>query len=413
MAKKKNVKRTDGRIAVQVYLGMVDGKRRYKTVYGKKQGEADEKALQIKLAMRKGLDVTAERDTFGEWAQRWLKIKLKEVSASQFATYKSAVDHLNVYFKNVELPKIRTCDIQDVISDLAECNKNTGLPAARRTLLLIRSTASQIFKIAIDNRVVEYNPADAARIPHGAPQEHRRALTDKEQQWIVDTPHRAQRAAMIMMYAGLRRGELIPLTWGDVDLKKCTISVNKSVEMVSAKVRIKSTAKTKSSIRIIDIPQKLVDFLKSEKPKEAKSSDIVCTSANGKMLTKSSWRTLWDSYLSDLNIKYGDFTNYCKATGEDWPTSKYRPEKLPMEIPRFTAHWLRHTFATLLYMAGVDVLTAKDQLGHSDIKTTLNIYTHLDAKFKRRSMGKLNEYLNASHMQVISGGKPLVQADCG
>lgn len=410
MPKRQNSKREDGRIAVQVYLGITDGKRRYKTVYGRTQKEANNKALQVKLAMKKGLDVTAERDTFGQWAQRWLNLKLSSVSASQYGTYKSAVDHLNSSLKDIPLIKIRACDIQDIISSLAKYNQNSGGPAAQRTLLLIRSTASQVFRLAIDNRVIEYDPAGAVKIPAGAPQRHRRALTDIEQQWIVNTPHRAQRPAMIMMYAGLRRGELIPLTWGDIDLHDGTISINKSVEMIGTKARIKDSAKTPYSIRVIDIPQRLIGFLEKQKPADAKDSDLVCTAANGKMLTKTSWRTMWDSYLAVLNIKYGDFTAYCKATKSKWPTSVHRPKKLPMMIPPFTAHWLRHTFATLLYMSGVDVLTAKEQLGHADIKTTLAIYTHLDKKFKRRSMGKLNRYLNASQMQVIKGGKSSANA---
>lgn len=410
MPKKRNSKRKDGRIPVQVYLGRIDGKRKYKTVYGKTQKEANEKALEIKLQIKKGIDVTADQDTFGQWAEKWLKLKSSSVSASQYGTYKSAIDHLDISLKNVPLIKIRSCDIQEVVSGLAEYNENSGRPAARRTLLLIRSAASQVFGLAVDNRIIEYNPADAVKVPAGAPQEHRRALTDKEQQWIINTPHRAQRPAMIMMYAGLRRGELIPLTWGDIDLYGRTISVNKSVEMIGAKAHLKNTAKTLYSIRIVDIPQRLVNFLKSERPADAKESDLVCTAANGQMFTKTSWRTMWSSYLATLNVKYGDFTDYCKATKKEWPTSVHRPEKLPMLIPPFTAHWLRHTFATLLYMAGVDVLTAKEQLGHSDIKTTLGIYTHLDKKFKRKSMDKLDKYLHASHMQVIEGGKSSTQA---
>lgn len=82
--KKKNATRNDGLIAVQVYLGQDEnGKRKYKTAYGKTQKEADDKADEIKAAMRKGLDVTAERDTFGKWAARWLKAKTPEVSRSQ------------------------------------------------------------------------------------------------------------------------------------------------------------------------------------------------------------------------------------------------------------------------------------------------------------------------------------------
>ena len=52
------------------------------------------------------------------------------------------------------------------------------------------------------------------------------------------------------------------------------------------------------------------------------------------------------------------------------------------------------TCATLFYFAGVDILTAKEQLGHTDIKMTLGIYTHLDKIYKRKSMSKLDEFLN-------------------
>lgn len=81
MPKKRNTKRADGRIAVQVYLGRDEnGKRKYKTVYGATQKEADEKALQVKLAMKKGIDVTSELDPFSKWAERWMSIKKTEVS---------------------------------------------------------------------------------------------------------------------------------------------------------------------------------------------------------------------------------------------------------------------------------------------------------------------------------------------
>ena len=163
-------------------------------------------------------------------------------------------------------------------------------------------------------------------------------------------------------------------------------------------------------MRIVRIPKRLVDFLENE-PKE---HTLVSASAKKTMHTVSSWNSLWDSYLLDLNMRYGKFSP--KQSGEDFK-SKYDPGGTPFVIPRFTSHWLRHTFATLMYLAGVDVLTAMKQLGHSDIKVTLAIYTHLDEVYKERAMGKLDDYLsvqearntgdsldaflvNASHMQV-------------
>ena len=74
---------------------------------------------------------------------------------------------------------------------------------------------------------------------------------------------------------------------------------------------------------------------------------------------------------------------------------KYSPEKLPMVIETFTAHQLRHTYITMLYMAGIDVLTAKEQAGHADIQTTLGIYTHLNSEYKLHNLTKFDLFLNA------------------
>lgn len=70
-------------------------------------------------------------------------------------------------------------------------------------------------------------------------------------------PHRAQTAAMIMLYAGLRRGELIPLLWSDIDLKAGTISVNKSVEFINGAPNLKSGGKTDAATRTVFMPKLL------------------------------------------------------------------------------------------------------------------------------------------------------------
>jgi len=392
MPRKKNTVREDGRISVQVYTGMVDGKRKYKTVYGATQKEAESKALQVKISLKKGIDVSAGQDTFKQWVDQFIAMKKFDVSESQMVSYNSYVKHLSI-LDGISISKIRVGDIQDIINSLAAENPNTHKPAAKKTLSDIKMTASQVFGLAIESRVIEYNPALSVRIPQRAPQAHRRALTDTEQRWILDTPQRAQIAAMIMMYAGLRRGELIPLTWNDIDLKLKTIRINKAVEMKKEGPTLKDMTKTPAGIRTIDIPQRLVDFLKTQ----PKKSVLVFPMKSGKMMTGSAWAGMWESYMADLNFKYGN----CIDKQGKRATSKYNCNGIVKTIPPITAHWLRHTFATLLYISGVDVLTAKDQLGHEDVKTTLQIYTHLDKIYKRKSMSKLDDFLNnASQMQV-------------
>ena len=111
-----------------------------------------------------------------------------------------------------------------------------------------------------------------------------------------------------------------------------------------------------------------------------------------------------ESYMNVLNAKYGDFDTDLTAKKKNGETkSRFAPGGLPVKIETFTPHQLRHTYASLLYKAGIDVLTAKSQLGHADIKTTLNIYTHLDAKFKLNSMAKLNDYLSTNNATLQNG----------
>ena len=388
MAVNKN--RKDGRFCKRIYLGQKDGKQRYKAVYGHSQKEVDAKALQIKMKLQKGIDIMSEKDTFEKWAQNWLKIKEAEVSESWYRNCDSYVRQLKPLY-NRTMVAIRTADIQNFLLDLARRDPHTGKPASRRTLQGYRNTIRQILQLAIDNRVMDYNPANPVKLPSNpSTKQKRRALTKEEQKWILETPHRAQRAAMIMMFSGLRRGELIPLTWNDIDLNEHTIQVNKSVEMRNNKPVVKPTAKTNAGNRIINIPNVLVQYLIEERRNQDALNLLVCPDSRGQMFTAQGWRSLWESYLLDLNIKYG---HSLRKNGKA-VTSKYIREPIVLTIPNITAHWLRHTFATMLYLSGVDILTAKDQLGHSDIKTTLEIYTHLDRIYKKKNISKLDAYLN-------------------
>lgn len=131
----------------------------------------------------------------------------------RYRKYEEFIENKLASLRYVPISKIKGYDVQDIMNDYARENPKTGRPASEKTLKDILSVVRQIFDMTVKNRVIDFNPADAVEIPAQSSESVRRALTDEEQQRIVDTSHRAQRAAMIMMYAGLRRGELIPLTW--------------------------------------------------------------------------------------------------------------------------------------------------------------------------------------------------------
>lgn len=385
MPKKSNTKRKDGRIAVQVYIGRVDGKRKYKTVYGSTQKEADQKAEELKIKLNKGIDLTRSNDCFAQWADFWMASKVLDIGNSQKLQYERCVARFNEAFGNQSISAIKTYDIQLIINNMAVINENTGRPSSKKLLSMMKYTAQQIFRYAINNRIIDYNPADAVTIPKNAPQETRRALTPDERSWIVSTPHKSQLAAMIMMFAGLRKGELIPLTWSDIDLNDGTININKAVEYIGDKPQIKST-KTKSGIRTVFIPDILIEYLKQV----PKTSIFVFPNSKGNMHTKTTFKRWWDSYMLEIDMQYGKYPQR---------KSKYDPRFHGTSID-ITPHMLRHTFCTMMYENGVDVVTAKSQMGHADIKTTLEIYTHLSNDHAKEQMKKMNVNCNASQMQV-------------
>lgn len=397
---KKYTRRKDGRYQAKVYIG----RGKYKYIYAETVRELDRAVLDIKLQMHKGIDVAPERDSFADWAAYYLR--QRELDHARGDLTQSRLNITRSRLRDLEpldalpLTKIRTRDIQEIIDGKAMEGTSVSV------LKDIKAAARHVFDLAVNNRVIGFNPADTVRI---SPDKHRepkrRALTAEEQGWIEQSDHRCKRAAMIMMHAGLRRGELIPLLWKDIDLKERCIDVNKTVELIGGRPVVKPYGKSAAAIRKVYIPKKLADYLTEEKEKDT-SSLLVCPDAGGRMLTDIGYRRMWQSFMHYLNYTFGDFSRELDTEGGAYklPKSRFAPEKIPTVIPPITAHWLRHTFITNMYLAGIDVLTAKEQAGHADIKTTMEIYTHLDSVYKRKQMDKLDAYFDPSPTEKSGTG---------
>ena len=376
--KKTNTKRADGRIAVQVYLGKDEfGKRKYKTVYGKTQKEANKKADEIRASMNKGIDILKEQDSYTEWVELFLVSQREKLTPSEFDLKTKRATFFCDFFGNLPLKAINAHLVESALQSLAKRNPTTGKPSAERTIKGYKMVCSQVFKFAIKNRAISYNPCDDAELPEGAGKTERRALTSIERERILNIEHRAKTAAMISIFCGLRRGEMTALTWNDIDFINGTISVSKSYDFKSNKLK---PPKTDDGVRTVPMPDVLADYLR----KAERKSLYVCCNSKGRMMTETSWKRLLESLLVELEIQYG--------AGKK--KSKFAPVPTVLSIEPFGWHDLRHTYATILYEAGVDVLTAQYLLGHASAETTMKIYTHLSEEKKEKSIVKLNDFLN-------------------
>lgn len=380
-----NTPQADGRYRVRVYVGIKDGKKAYKSVYGRTQKEADIKAEEMRVLLRKGMDISSSNDSFKTWAKYWLTSKMHEVSEDR---YNTLVSRANVWIDalhNAQINQIKPFELQTILFSISAKNPYTDKPMAKKTIRGYVQVINAIFDFAIDNRVIDYNPANKLKAPQGATTSQRRALTEIERQWVMEFEHRAKPSAMLMMLSGLRRGEATALQWNDIDFINNKISVTKSFNFKTKDFKTPKNGKS----RVVSVPQMLIDYLRTL----PRVSLFVLTNAKGQMMTDDSWRRLYQSYMTDLNIEYG-------FGGIENAPSKFAPTKMPMIITPFTPHELRHTFCTIMYEAGIDALTAKEQLGHADIQTTLSIYTHLSNQHKENDVKKLDVFLGKGGSKV-------------
>ncbi len=169
---------------------------------------------------------------------------------------------------------------------------------------------------------------------------------------------------------------MLALRWEDIDLDRRILRVNKSIRFGVNQPEVKKP-KSEAGKREVPIPAFLLDILATQPRK-----GLVCPrSQSEEHMSDSAYSRAWNSYRHYLNLQAG---------GRD--ASRTRPKV--QVVDNITAHMLRHTYASTLYNAGVDVKSAQRFLGHASLEVTLGIYTHLSKFKEEESIGALDAYLN-------------------
>lgn len=336
--------------------------------------------------------------TFKELAELWYTTNCFGLSYNWMKQVSSNINHLCRFFGNDEISEIKPYRVEEVLNSLSRYNPNTKKGASKRLLKAISNTVNQIFEFAVENDMIVKNPACKAYkvIPKNAPTKTVTSITEYQRELVMMIDHPAKIAAILMMFMGLRTGEVLSLKWNDIDLNELVINVRTSCERVASnKYSIKFGTKN-GKCRKVSIPSSVAEYL--ERQKLNSISELV-VNKDGRLHTPTTWKRTWKSYQFSLN--YAVYKERCKKLGVE-PKNKYSPTGIPDMNVRFNAHQLRHTFATMLYLSGVDVLTAQELLGHADAKTTLNIYTDLDKKFKKINIIKFDHYIQNELRKVSS-----------
>lgn len=189
----------------------------------------------------------------------------------------------------------------------------------------------------------------------------------------------------------MTKAELLALTWDDVDLKNNVIHVNKTIyyqpqDNGKRKQRI-TTPKTKNSFRTVPILSEVRKALHEQRKQQFMlgiNDSVEIDGYKGFVFTT----TKGTPYISDGINRI--IKRICKNINKQETQKAEKENREAIEMPEFSAHIMRHTFCTRLCENDLNVKTTQSIMGHADIKTTMNIYTHVTEEKKQQELSKLN-----------------------
>lgn len=312
----------------------------------------------MEVANRTGVGFIPKDITFSEWAVKWMETyKKPDVSENTYQISYSIPIHKHIipYFHKVYLTDIKPINIKSFYTKKQHLSKSM--------LSKIQICLNGIFESAIDNELCAKNPCRGISYKSLATKYEKKVYTDNEILIVEKLAKDVMPEVIILLETGLRRGELLGLTWDDVDLKAKTITVNRSIRYQKGCPHGVECPPKKESYRTNPLSQQAVQTFKSLK----KSSKYIFAKEDGMPYLPHNWSNKLKEFMHTL----------------------------PPEIPHLTAHELRHTYGTYLRRHGVDIYTIQKIMGHKDIQMTTEIYVHNEIDTLKTAL------------KVIDGGKSL------
>ena len=371
-------KRPDGRWMAQITIGRdpATGKLKRLTKYFKTRQEAQVWLTEVQHQKNTGNFVEPDRVTFGDWLKRWLKIYVQpKVRPTSYANYHDVVTlHILPAIGEIPVQVLRTSTIQELYNQKAETLSPWMI---HRMHILI----NRCLKQAVRERLIHSNPAESTVRPSIkrkeitvlAPEEMTRYLEAARE-------HRLYTAFLLECTSGLRRGELLALSWDCVDFTSGTVEVKRSLSRVRLVDEGRTELhfgepKTESGKRTIPLAPDVLKELKEHRKRQAQEklffgqayqdNGLVFATEDGRPVDPRSFHRWHTAILKKANL------------------------------PHVRIHDLRHSFASILADAGEDPETLRALLGHSRTSTTMDLYCHASEKGKRRAVNRLAQIIKS------------------
>lgn len=361
-------KRSDGRWVGRLSLGFDEnGKRLRKVVYGLTQKEVNGKLDNLKQQRKHGAKSIVGKDTLAGYLQRWLEddvaVNLEDNTYDEYERVCRL--YINPFVGHIKLKDLTSETLIGWQAKLSR--KNFSANMRSRGIKTLTNALSR----AVQLRLLPFNPCAALNRPKVIRKETI-PLEPEQCHKLFDEceKHRLGDAIILAAMTGLRRGELFALEWSAVNLSEAVLVVRKSLQDVRGKLKVKEP-KTAAGRRVVTLDARAIEALRNRLKKaqdegfEPGQVPLVFPNNRGGYLRGSAFATyVW------------------------YPIRKVAG--IPDSI---TFHDLRHTQASLLLAAGVDLKVIQKRLGHKKFETTANIYSHLLQNSQHEAVDKLSNMM--------------------
>lgn len=375
--------RADGRWQAQLTYGRDEhGRLIRKTKYGKTRAEARNLLEQMVAERDMGIVRATKQDTFGQRLHYWLYQK-KKISVEEGTWTKYEINsrvHILPEFQDIPIGQITKPMVQEFITKKAR-------ELSPATVKILHMILHQVFEDAVDEGVILRNPAHKIDLPKTRPREVI-PLTEDEMATILAACFGTRLYPVIFCEygTGLRRSEILALTWDDVDFEQKTITVNKRYVRVGNRNVLQRGTKTAASNATIAVPSEVISFLQQL----PKTSKFIFAQKDGQPLNPNNFRR-------DFKLKIEQLCKSGKLVGRT----------------ELHFHDLRHNYASQLVALNVHSRLIQAQMRHSDSRTT-NRYAHTTLVGQQAAAEILNTRLKRLGCSKIAVKKNLQspKSDC-
>lgn len=264
------------------------------------------------------------------------------------------------------------CDAETVFEKI---EKAKGL--SPKTIKNYISFVSSVFDYAVRTRVISRNPCEHCTLPTITEPDRKMLSLDEADRFldILETaPLKYQAFFKLALYGGFRAGEILGLRWDDIDFRLNIVQIKRTAHYSKALGHYDTTPKTKTSNRILKLPEHVIDTLQKLQVEQRNLYEF------GGVLWNEETRVFTTDTFVPINSS--TFSNWYKRTAEK------------NDLPLVSLHSFRHLNASLLINSGTDITTVASTLGHAQTTTTLNIYAHAFQKARAEALGAVANVLD-------------------